>query len=197
MKKIFLGTNNQGKLKEFADFFKKISLQIISPEDLGIDFDPPETGATFEANALQKAKAWAKKTNLPTLVDDSGLSVDTLGGKPGIYSARFAETDQSRNAKVLDLLKSSDNRKAHFTSVIGFCDLNKNLEKVFIGICDGQISHKLEKGNFGFGYDPIFIPSGYKQSFAQLGKQVKYKIGHRAQALAKTATFLQQWVNSY
>jgi len=193
MQKIFIGSTNPGKIKEFTDAFNTLKLEISDPNQLKINAKIEETGITFEENALIKARQWAKLSNLPTLVDDSGLCIDYLGGKPGIFSARFVKgNDQDRNNKILELLKDIPlpQRTAHYICVIAFVDPISKIEITTQGICKGIILDQAQ-GDKGFGYDPIFQPLGYKQSFGQLPMEVKQKISHRAKALAKMAVFLK------
>ncbi|NMC36518.1 RdgB/HAM1 family non-canonical purine NTP pyrophosphatase [Candidatus Beckwithbacteria bacterium] len=196
MKQLFLGTNNQNKVKELAKTLSSLGIKVISPSKLQLDFDPPETGKTFADNAWQKAVAWAKQSKLPTLVEDSGLCVDALDGQPGIHSKRFFEgSDKDKNQHVLKLLSSKVDRSAFYVCVMVFYDPNSKNKHVAEGKCYGQIS-QTPKGNNGFGYDPIFIPDGFELTFGQLPAQTKQKISHRAKALALMLPFLQQWSNA-
>jgi len=150
--KILIGTNNEGKLREFAKALEKIGIETVSPKELGVDFDPPETGETFEENARSKALAWAKKTQLPTLVDDSGLMIDFLNGKPGVHSKRFFPgSDKDRNKKILELMNSLSEaeRSARYICSLVFIDLKNGIEEITEGICEGKIDEK-ETGENGF-----------------------------------------------
>lgn len=192
--KILIGTNNEGKLKEFKKALSKIGFKVVSPKELGIFFDPKETGETFEENARAKAIAWAKKTQLPTLVDDSGLIIDFLNGLPGVKSKRFfSGSDQDRNKKILELMENmeKEKRKARYICSLVFVDLKKNIEIVTNGICEGNIDVR-QTGKNGFGYDSIFIPKGFKKSFGVLDGQIKAKLSHRAKALCKMSSFLKE-----
>lgn len=195
MKTIFIGTNNQGKLREFAHAFSQLNIDISSPEKLELKLDIPETGSTFAENALSKAKAWAKASKLPTLVDDSGLCVDALDGRPGIYSARFVSgSDNDRNNEILTLLKNvpKTKRSAYYVCAIAFFDPTAQTEHVSEGFCHGHILRKAQ-GDNGFGYDPIFMPKGYNLSFGQLSNEIKSKISHRANALTLMLDYLKNW----
>jgi len=195
MNQIFIGSNNPGKLKEFSDSLSKLNIRIINPKMLDLSPEIPETGQTFAENATQKAKAWAELSHLPTLVDDSGLCVDALGGKPGIYSARFIKgSDLDRNNEILKLLKDvpENKRTAHYSCVIAFYDPLKQTKHLTEGICEGHILEHAQ-GSGGFGYDPIFQPLGYKLSFGQLSMDVKQQISHRAKALASMVDYLREW----
>ncbi len=193
---ILIGTSNQGKLHEFEDAFSRFGIHITNPRDQGIVADIDESGSTFEENALIKARQWARLSQLPTMVDDSGLCVDALNGKPGIHSARFFPgTDHDRNNKILELLKTIEpqNRNAYYACVIAFVDPIKSVEHVTEGICKGHILQS-PQGTGGFGYDPIFQPEGYNTSFGELPLEVKQKISHRAKALASMVNFLREWI---
>jgi len=195
MNKIFIGSNNKGKLKEFADAFSNLKLDITNPNELGIDTEIDETGNTFLQNSLIKARVWVKISKLPTLVDDSGLCVDYLEGKPGVLSARFIQgSDNDRNLKILELLKGVPlaKRTAHYTCVIAFIDPKTGIETTTTGICEGIILER-PSGNGGFGYDPIFQPLNYSQSFGELPLEIKQQISHRAKALAKMVDYLKKW----
>lgn len=194
-KKIFIGTSNQGKIREFKQGLKSLNLDIITNLDLKINFDPEEIGDNYLEIAKAKAKAWSEKSQLPTLADDSGLSIDFLGGKPGIFSKRFFNgSDQDRNQYILKLLsKAKDNqRQAHFYCALVFYD--PNLDKFWhcISTVSGHIDYKIS-GDQGFGYDPIFIPDGYSKSFANMPK-IKQKLSHRAKAIVQILPILRQWI---
>ncbi len=202
--KILLGTNNQGKIKEFTQKLKQLNVSLTTPQLLDLDFDPKETHNTFLENAIEKAKAWAEKTKLITLVDDSGLVIEELNGQPGVYSKRFYQgSDYDRNKYILKLMKDipENKREAKFVCVIclyiprsininSIIPNNKKLLKkntnylITKGEVYGTIAKKI-KGKKGFGYDPIFIPKGYNQPFAFLDIKLKNKLSHRAIALDK------------
>lgn len=201
---VFIASANQGKIKEIKAIFKSRALNLISILDskklkeLGIkipaNFDVIEDGETFSDNALLKARAYAKLTNLPTIADDSGLEVEALGGFPSVKSNRWFEgSTHERNLALLEKLKGESKRQARFHSVICFFDPRTNLTKFFEGEIKGSIALE-PKGNKteGFGYDPIFIPEGYSQSFSQLGVEFKNTISHRRQALFKLSQFVLQ-----
>jgi XTP/dITP diphosphohydrolase len=193
-KVVFLGTTNKGKIREFSQVLKTIEVKVKTPDDLGIDFDPDETGQTYEEIAMAKAHAWAEKSGLPTLVDDSGLSVDALNGAPGIFSKRFFDgSDGDRNQFLLSKLSSISGfkRTAYFYCALAFVD-PVGVEQLTVGKCYGRIAEKLS-GDSGFGYDPLFIPDGYTQSFAQLGDNIKTQLSHRAIAVEKMLPFLKEW----
>ena len=180
--KILVGTHNKGKFKEISDLLPK-KIKKISPVELGID-SPIESGKTFEKNSQIKASFFCEKSRLVTLSDDSGLQVDCLNGDPGIYSSRWAdELGGFNNAmfKILDKIKNK-NKDAQFVSslTIQWPDGKKITET---GIIEGKISDM--RGKNGFGYDPIFIPSGYSKTFAEMDYRAKLKIDHRQIAYNK------------
>ncbi|MDD4115249.1 MAG: non-canonical purine NTP diphosphatase [Massilibacteroides sp.] len=187
--KIVFATNNKHKLDEV----KKIMaghIKIVSLEEIGCHDDIPETANTLEGNALLKASYIKEKFGLDCFADDTGLEVETLHNAPGVYSARYAGETHDSEAnmnKLLSELQGKDNRRARFRTVITLIIGNET--KSFEGIVNGFID-TVKKGKTGFGYDPIFIPEGYTQSFAELGDTIKNKISHRAKAINKLNDFL-------
>ncbi|WP_289040274.1 non-canonical purine NTP diphosphatase [uncultured Zobellia sp.] len=188
--KLVFATHNKNKLEEV----KKIvppHIELVSLTDIGCFDDIPETGATLEENAHIKADYVTKNYGLACFADDTGLLVDALNGAPGVYSARYAGTDKNSDDnmnKLLENLKSKNNRAAHFKTVIA---LNINNEKYeFSGIVEGEIT-QAKKGEKGFGYDPIFLPNGYNETFAELPLETKNAISHRGRAMRKLIDFLQ------
>ena len=192
MKKIVFATNNKHKLEEIREILGE-NFEIVSLKDIGCDVDIPETGNTLEDNALQKAEYVKQHYGLDCFADDTGLEVEALNGAPGIHSARYAEgTDHDSNANMDKLLKelgNNNNRKARFRTVIAL--LLNGETHLFEGIVNGKIIYE-KHGTEGFGYDPIFVPDGYEQSFAELGMEIKNQISHRARAVKKLADFLHQ-----
>ena len=192
MKKIVFATNNKHKLEEIREILGE-NFEIVSLKDIGCDVDIPETGNTLEDNALQKAEYVKQHYGFDCFADDTGLEVDALNGAPGIHSARYAEgTDHDSNANMDKLLKelgNNNNRKARFRTVIAL--LLNGETHLFEGIVNGKIIYE-KHGTEGFGYDPIFVPDGYEQSFAELGMEIKNQISHRARAVKKLADFLHQ-----
>lgn len=189
MKKIVFATNNKHKLDEI----RKITagkIEILSLADINCHDEIPETGATLEENALQKARFIKEKFGMDCFADDTGLEVVALNGAPGVYSARYAGkhcSPQDNMEKLLRDLQGKNNREAQFRTVIA---LLLNGEKHFF---EGGISGKIieeKKGSAGFGYDPIFMPDGYTQTFAELGDDLKNRISHRAAATQKLVDFL-------
>ena len=189
--KIVFATNNKNKLSEIREILGE-SFEIVSLDDIGCYEDIPETGNTLQENALQKARYVHEKYHIDCFADDTGLEVEALGGAPGAHSARYAEgTDHDSEAnmqKLLRELSSHENRKARFRTVIALILHGETYE--FEGIVNGTIGTE-KQGSKGFGYDPLFIPEGYKESFAQLGEGVKNEISHRARAVKKLSDFLK------
>ncbi|MCI4626148.1 MAG: RdgB/HAM1 family non-canonical purine NTP pyrophosphatase [Candidatus Magnetoovum sp. WYHC-5] len=186
--KIFLATNNHGKVKEINKLFEGSGIEFLIAEG-NFNYSSVETGNTYKINAYKKAKYLYTETgsNTPSLAEDSGLEVEALNGAPGVHSARFANTnatDKENNNRLLELLslETSNNRNAKFVSI--FCLISKDGEFYFEGEVKGQIALSL-KGEHGFGYDPLFIPEGYDKTFAQLGPEFKNAISHRAKAISK------------
>ena len=192
--KILIGTNNSGKLKEIKGLLPK-NIKIFSTKDFNLK-SPRETGKTFESNALIKAKYFSKKTNLICLADDSGLEIDVIKKKPGIYSARWGGKTNNFNKAMKKVYRELDKKdkewKTKEISARFICALViywPNRKKIYsVGKISGKISNK-KKGKNGFGYDPIFIPNGYKRTFAEMSKSYKYKIDHRTKAFKKIKRF--------
>jgi len=192
--KILIGTNNRGKLREIANLLPK-KVKVFSTKDFNLK-SPNETGKTFKSNALIKAKYFSKKTNLICLSDDSGLEIDVLKKKPGIYSARWGGKKSDFNKAMQRVYKELDKKDKEWrtkkVSARFICALViywPNKKKIYsLGKVSGKIS-KTKKGKNGFGYDPIFIPNGHKRTFAEMSKSYKYKIDHRAKAFKKIKRF--------
>jgi XTP/dITP diphosphohydrolase len=190
IEKIFIGTHNKGKIKEISYLLSK-KVKKISPYDFNIK-SPRETGKSFKANSELKAKYFFKKSKIKTISDDSGLCVDCLDGRPGIYSARWAKKYGNFNKagkKIIELIKKKNknkkikNTKAKFICSLTFCsDGNKTITTK--GVVEGKISEKL-LGKNGFGYDPIFIPRGNRITFGQMNKRKKILMDHRFIAFKK------------
>ena len=191
-RKLLVASANQGKIREIKNYLE--NLNNINLEIIGLDEFPglpevEEDGDSFRENALKKARARAEQTGLLTLADDSGLSVDYLGGEPGIYSARYAgegATDEENNQKLLEKLKDvpEEKRKASFICVMALVDPDSGEEIVVEGRCDGIIQLS-PKGENGFGYDPIFYLPEFRKTMAEIPLELKNQISHRAAALQK------------
>lgn len=198
METLVVASSNKHKIDEISRVTKKFGIDVISRDDAGIpkDLEIEENGSTFEENSYIKAKAIMDICGKPTIADDSGLMVEALGGAPGVYSARFAGEDQNderNNEKLKDLLKdvSYKDRRAKFISVITL--LFPDGRKIVVrGECPGHIIEE-ERGNNGFGYDPLFVPEGYGSTFGMLSPEVKNEISHRAMALKSLAKELENY----
>ncbi len=188
--KLVFATNNQHKLEEVSAILGN-HIELLSLKDINCETDIPETADTLEGNALLKAQYIYNNFNLNCFADDTGLEIEALNNEPGVYSARYAGEDKSAEAnmlKVLDKLKNESNRKAQFRTAVSLILDGK--EYLFEGIIKGEII-KEKRGNSGFGYDPVFIPEGYNQTFAEMGNEIKNKISHRALAINKLCDFLK------
>jgi non-canonical purine NTP pyrophosphatase, rdgB/HAM1 family len=176
MNKLVIATSNSGKLKEIQEFFKELPFKILSLKDVGFNDVIDEDQDTFEGNARKKALEVMKYTGEITLADDSGLEVDALGGKPGVFSARFAgidASDEQNNEKLLRLMENVpyEKRQARFRCVIVVAFPNGQTLTAE-GICEGRIGHQ-PKGTNGFGYDPLFIVDKYGKTFSELEQNEK------------------------
>jgi XTP/dITP diphosphohydrolase len=195
--KIVFATNNQHKLDEIRNILGK-DFEIVSLNEIGCHEDIPETGKTLEENAWQKANYIFNKYGLSCFADDTGLEVDALNGAPGVFSARYAggegHDSEANMQKLLRELAENNNRKARFRTVIALILKDKSRgtgderRETFEGIVEGHIAHE-KSGAEGFGYDPIFVPDGYNQSFAELGIDIKNQISHRVRAVKKLAEY--------
>ncbi len=188
-KKLVFVTNNAHKLEEIRAILGN-KVEILSLADINCHADIPETADTLEGNARQKALYVYENYGLDCFADDTGLEVESLGGAPGVYSARYAGDGHDSQANMLKLLKEMEgknNRKAQFRTIISL--IEKGEECQFEGIVRGEIIRE-KKGEGGFGYDPIFQPESYKETFAELGNDIKNKISHRARAIAALCDYL-------
>ncbi|MCH5162827.1 MAG: RdgB/HAM1 family non-canonical purine NTP pyrophosphatase [Clostridiales bacterium] len=181
MKEIVLASGNAGKIAEFREMLKGYT--VLTPKELGIEFDVEETGETFYDNALIKARALFELCGKPTVADDSGLCVDALGGAPGVFSARYSGAgDDANNKKLLAALDGKQDRRAHFTCCIVHFDGKNIIEAV--GNTYGKIAFE-KAGDGGFGYDPLFISDDLGKTFGQASEEEKNAVSHRARALAE------------
>ncbi|WP_301098886.1 RdgB/HAM1 family non-canonical purine NTP pyrophosphatase [Otariodibacter sp.] len=194
--KVVLATGNAGKVKEMADVLSEYGFDVVAQSEFGLS-SPEETGLTFVENALLKARYASQMTGLPAIADDSGLSVEALGGAPGLYSARYAGIDGDDAANRRKLLKELDavedeHRRAKFVSCIVFLKHEKDpTPKIALGECFGTILRE-EKGNNGFGYDSLFFYPPKQSTFAELETAEKKKISHRAVALKSLKQQLEE-----
>ncbi len=196
---LVVSSSNIGKIKEIKAILNELPLEILSKDEVGLEnLDVIEDSDTLEGNAIKKAREIHKHLdNIMVISDDSGLFVDYLDGKPGVYSARYAGVDgddSSNNKKLLKELKQVplEGRGAKFKTVIAIALEDGNIETV-VGECKGKITTE-KSGENGFGYDPLFIPDGYDKTFAELDQDIKNKISHRRDALEKLKTKLKELV---
>lgn len=184
---IVIATTNLGKLKEYREMLEKYSINCLSLKDINFDMEIVEDGNTFKENSYIKAKAISDYTNLPVIADDSGLSVDALGGLPGIYSARFSgleHNDKANRLKLIDELHKLNlsESKAHFTCAITYINNGEVIQTE--GYVYGKVIDK-EVGSNGFGYDSMFIPEGFNTTVGEIDEESKNSISHRHNALIK------------
>lgn len=192
--KLVFATNNLHKLNEVSHILEG-KVELLSLNDIKCDTDIPETADTLEGNALLKAQYIHIHYGLNCFADDTGLEIEALNNEPGVYSARYAGIDKDSEAnmlKVLSKLEGIENRKAQFRTAISLIIDNNTF--LFEGVIKGEII-KEKRGEEGFGYDPIFIPEGYNETFAELGGNIKNKISHRALAVNKLCDFLKEYTH--
>ena len=199
MLQILAATSNKHKIEEFRTAFAPVQdkIQIITLDDIPPFEMPEENGSTFEENAMIKARAASAFADLPAFADDSGLEVAALNGAPGIYSARYAgdhASDSDRIAKLLGEMEGCTDRSARFVCAAALAYRGAEV-KTFRGIVDGEILLR-PAGTCGFGYDPVFKPSGYDRSFGELGAEIKDRISHRAHALEQLVAFIKNELDS-
>lgn len=193
LKELVIASHNKGKIAEFENLLAPYGVKIYSAKDLDLP-DVEETGKTFAENAIIKAEALAEMCNKPCLADDSGLCVDALDGRPGVYSARYAPNRDFDKAMtmLIDEIKTTRSKywSAHFSCVLALKIPDKKVE-LFEGRVDGRIVEQ-RRGENGFGFDPVFVPNGFDVTFAEMSADDKKKISHRGQAVEK---FLQKVFN--
>ena len=197
--KLLLATNNHGKVKEYRVLLADLPLTLVTPGDEGLEGQPEETGATFEENALLKARHYARASGLLSLADDSGLEVDALGDEPGVHSARYAgegATDADRVTLLLSRLNgvAQEQRAARFRCVVALA-WPEGAAETFHGSCEGQIAVG-PRGENGFGYDAVFYVPELGKTFAELEPEVKNQRSHRAEAARKAAERLRKVVDA-
>ena len=189
---LIFATHNEHKTREIREKLGGDTFQVKSLKALDYHTDIPETGTTLEENAAIKAETIYRHFGEPCFADDTGLEVESLDGAPGVYSARYAgenATFEDNVNKLLSALKGQENRRARFRTVIAFCDKNGHTH-YFDGTVEGVINEN-KSGQGGFGYDPIFQPSGYSQTFAEMPPELKNEISHRGRALDKFVAFMK------
>ena len=190
-KKFVFATNNAHKLEEVTAILGD-KIELLSMKDIHCHADIPETADTLEGNALLKARYIFENYNMDCFADDTGLEVEALNGAPGVYSARYAgdaHNSEANMRKLLQDMEGIENRKAQFRTV--FALIINGKEHLFEGIVKREIT-KHRSGSSGFGYDPVFIPEGYTQTYAEMGNTLKNKISHRALATNKLCNFLSK-----
>lgn len=189
---IFLASGNAHKIEELKQVLSPLGIDLKSTLDYPDAEEVVEDQPDLQGNALKKARYWFDKTGLPSISDDTGLEVDALDGAPGVYSARYAGENPSYDDnvnKLLDELRGKSDRSAQFRTVIAFVEGSNEL--FFEGVCRGKIIDE-KRGEKGFGYDPVFVPEGYDETFAELSSEEKNKISHRGRAVQKFIEFLQK-----
>ena len=196
MRSLLLGTRNPGKVIEIVSILANSDWSFSSLQEFPNVGEAEENFATFAENAIAKAQFYASATGLCALADDSGLEVEALGGAPGVFSARYAgahASDADRRTLLLSELAKvgESNRRARFVAVVAIATPNGEILNISEGTCSGTITFS-PRGTGGFGYDPLFIPDGHTQTFAELPDTIKNQISHRARALLGTRTFLSQ-----
>jgi len=194
MRSLLLATRNPGKVREITNILADSGWSFSSLQEFPSVETPAETGAIYAENAILKARFYALATGMCALADDSGFEVEALAGAPGVYSARYAganASDADRRAFLLgELVKTPDtNRRARFIAAVAISDANGSVLNVSEGICEGTIISS-PRGHGGFGYDPLFVPDGFNETFAELPEDIKNRISHRALALLKTRKYL-------
>ncbi|NBB73520.1 MAG: RdgB/HAM1 family non-canonical purine NTP pyrophosphatase [Bacteroidetes bacterium] len=188
---LVLATRNPGKVAEMRDLLADLPVRLIPADALDAPPDVEEDAPTLRGNARKKADALHRHTGHPALADDTGLEVEALDGAPGVHTARFAGPDATpaeNNEQLLQVLQGADTRRARFRTVVAFVD-GKDVHD-FEGVCEGSIA-EAPRGDEGFGYDPLFVPEGEQQTFAEMSAAQKNAISHRKRALHQFAVFLQ------
>jgi XTP/dITP diphosphohydrolase len=191
---LLIATKNRGKIRELEELLGDLPLQLRSLDDFSEVVEVAETGMTFAENAVLKAQSYALQTGLWALADDSGLEVEALNGAPGIFSARYAGKNTDYSEKIQKLLEElgkthDEQRLARFVCAMAISDEKGEIKFLTESICDGKIA-LIPKGNNGFGYDPIFVPCNFEQTFGELSNEAKRKISHRAKATNKIIRYL-------
>ncbi|MBX2991151.1 MAG: RdgB/HAM1 family non-canonical purine NTP pyrophosphatase [Bacteroidetes bacterium] len=199
MKQLVLATHNKHKAEELQALLDGTDIEILTLDNFPHVGDIEEDHDTLEGNALKKARAVLQLTSLPSLADDTGLEVFSLNGEPGVYSARYAGPNATYADNVRRLLLKMDGMPAHsraaqFRSVLAFVT-PEGIERVVEGVCSGEIINH-PRGTGGFGYDPVFLPSGHRQTFAEMRMDAKNTVSHRAKALEGIRSVLLSYFNS-
>ena len=192
--RLLIATTNKGKAREIAVLLAGQEFETLYLGDFLAMPESPEDADTFEGNAIQKARHYGLISKLPTVAEDAGLEIPILDGWPGVFSSRVAPTDKERVALVLERMHnhSGEAREARFVSVAAFFDLEKDMVKTFVGVCQGELTEE-PRGENGFGYDPIFWHPGYGLTMAQLSVEEKSLVSHRGQSFRA----LSRWLKDY
>lgn len=197
MIKLILASNNAHKIREFRELVEGMDVELLSQREAGLELDVEETGTTFEANAYIKAKAVTDALGCAAVSDDSGLEVDCLDGRPGVYSARYGGghdvSDEDKNAFLLKEMGDTDNRTARYVCAI-CCTMPDGHVIECRGECEGEML-KAPRGNGGFGYDPIFKPEGHDRAMAELTPDEKNAISHRGKAMREFLKKFEEYLN--
>ena len=196
-KELLIATNNNGKVIELRDLLSDLDYKVAGLADFEAIYEVEETGSTFAENAALKATGYARQTGLLALADDSGLEVPVLDGRPGVFSARYGGDELNFAGKMAKLLAEVEStgsldRSARFVCSIAIASPAGEILYSGEGVCSGQLAHE-PRGSGGFGYDPIFIPDGYQQSFGELDLRVKRSISHRSRAFQQIIPFLRHF----
>lgn len=190
-RKLVIASHNRGKVREIAALLAPLNLEVISAADISLS-EPEETGTTFAENAIIKAETAAQESGLPSVADDSGLCVNALNGEPGIYSARWAGPEKDFGAamkKIQDRLGNNPEKSATFLCILALA-IPGQPTRTFEGRVEGQFVWP-PRGDKGFGYDPVFVPRGYEQTFAEMDPAAKHAISHRARAFEELVKHLR------
>lgn len=193
VRKVLLATNNRGKLRNLQDLLRGLPIEVVSPDDLGIELDVPEDGTTYAANAREKALAFAAASGLPCIADDSGLEIAALGDWPGLHSVRFAgpNTDLTERKQIIqDRMRGITRRDARFVCAVALAQPGQVIAEAD-GILDGTIVEE-ERGSGGFGYDSLFCPNGQTRTLAEIPEAEKAEFTHRARAIQALRPLLAQ-----
>ena len=197
MIKLILASNNAHKIREFRELVEGMDVELLSQREAGLELDVEETGTTFEANAYIKAKAVTDALGCAAVSDDSGLEVDCLDGRPGVYSARYGGghdvSDEDKNAFLLKEMGDTDNRTARYVCAI-CCTMPDGHVIECRGECEGEML-TAPRGNGGFGYDPIFKPEGHDRAMAELTPDEKNAISHRGKAMREFLKKFEEYLN--
>jgi len=191
LRQLLFFSNNKNKIIEIKKIFKKFNLKVLSLKDVKISNEPEESGGSFEENARIKSYYGFNKTGIPCFADDSGICIETLNWKPGVLSKRFLKDFKNKEAcfkSIIESIRNNGKKNAYFKTSINLT-INNDQNIIFNGRINGKISNQI-KGNFGFGYDPIFIPQNYNKTLAELSTKQKNEISHRSIAVTKLINFL-------